>query len=113
MNWASAAARLIRVTACCAVVVAGIGASAAGADEGPYSIAATALTGPEGTTLSIELTQPASAPPVTALDQVDVRLPADPPRMDVRILRDVPVHDGIATIELRRLERRTPVSVQV
>src|SRR5262245_33664017 len=33
--------------------------------------------------------------------------------MDVRILRDVPVHDGIATIELRRLERGTPVSVQV
>jgi hypothetical protein len=116
MSWASPTAHRIRATAwciaACAILTAGIGAATARAAEGPYSIAVRALTGPQGTTLTIELTQAESASPVTTLEQVNVRMPAAPPRMDVRILKDVPLQDGVATIELKQLERGTPVSVQ-
>jgi hypothetical protein len=89
-------------------VAAAAGAPAAAAPA-PPALALTALTGPHGGTLALEV-----APDVEELEHVHLQLRGpNAIEVETRNLEAVPVEDGVATIELGPLARGTKIDAKV
>jgi hypothetical protein len=98
-----------------AAVAVGPGARAGeGAPTAPYSVALTALTGPAGADLALELGRAPAAPAVDTLKKVQLKLfAADGALASVRNLKDVPAPGGRAQIDLGQVERGRRVEAHV
>src|SRR4051812_39015875 len=98
-GWRRAAAVLVVATACATFAV-GVTAARAGrgSASGPYSMTVSALTGPQGGTLTIAVAS--SAATIEELVKVHVWTSRDQPDADSLTFKDVPVVHGIATLEL-------------
>jgi hypothetical protein len=113
-GWCRATAWLVVATACVAFIVGVTAARAApSATSGPYSITVSVLTGPQGGTLTIALAAASNAPAIDQLAKVHVWTSRDQAEDNSLMFKDVPVHDGIATVELGPLDRGSLVDVQV
>ena len=112
-RWAAFAA-LVMATV---VGAAGPGTSARAAArnaETPYSIGVTALTGPAGADLTIDVKAAAGAPAVEVIKKVQLKVfDADGSLADVRNVDDVGTIGGSATIGLGQVERDRRVEVDV
>ena len=90
-------------------LTAAAGAPAGAAAPAPPALTLTALTGPQGGTLAIEV-----APAVEELEHVHLQLRApNATEVVTRNLKGVPAAQGIATIELGPLVRGTVVDAKV
>ena len=90
-------------------VGAAAGEAASAAEGAPATVKLTALTGPQGGTLAIEV-----EPTVQALEHVHLRLHApEDAEVTTLNLKNVPVHDGTATVKFGTLARGTGVDAQV
>jgi hypothetical protein len=109
----SRAARLVAAAACVAVV---LGATDAAADDPPscYTIELSALTGPQGADLTLDIAAAAGCADVETLKKVQLKIyAADGSLDDVRNLDDVPAPGGSASIELGELERQRRIEANV
>lgn len=86
-----------------AVALAVLAPGTVGAASNPYSISLQALTGPQGGTLAITVTKDPASAAVDSISHVHV---------DDQDFKDVPVQNGIATLELGPVERGTLLHVQ-
>jgi hypothetical protein len=97
----------------CAVGAAtlALAAPAAGdaVDLAPYSLQVSALTGPQGGLLRIEVEAVAGVPGVSSLRYVQVSVDG----VLIRVLRDVAAPDGVAEIDLGPVARGATVSANV
>ena len=85
------------------------GAPVGAAAPAPPALTLTALTGPQGGTLAIEVVAA-----VQELEHVHVQLRApNSAEVETRNLKDVPVAEGVATIDLGPLARGTAVDANV
>src|SRR5687767_3021154 len=98
--------RLAGVAALALVATAAAGEAASAAEFTPPTIKLTALTGPQGGSLAIEV-----VPAVQVLAHVHLRLRAPDAAEDAEArtldLNNVPVSDGVATIDLGPVARGT------
>ena len=107
------AARLVATAACVAVV---LGATDAAAADPPscYTIELSALTGPQGADLTLDIAAAAGCADVETLKKVQLKIyAADGSLDDVRNLDDVPAPGGRASIELGELERQRRIEANV
>ena len=112
-------------TACLAVAVAlalgavGASARAEGGDGGVsaahgYTVALTALTGPDGADLTIDVDAPPGASAVDVLAKIQLKIyDADGSLSDVRNLKDVIADGGVANVELGKIPRDRLVEADV
>ena len=90
-------------------LMAAVGVPAEAAAPAPRVLTLTALTGPQGGSLAIEV-----APAVEEFEHVHLQLRApNASEVETRNLKGVPVDEGVATIELGPLARGTAVAVKV
>ncbi len=112
-GWRRATTWLVVATASTTLAVGVTGARAApSSTSGPYSMTLSVLTGPQGGTLTVRLEAASNAPAIDQLEKVHVWTSRDQSE-DSLTIKDVPVHDGIATVELGPLDRGSLVDVQV
>src|SRR5436190_14935984 len=113
-GWRRATTWLVVATASTTLAVGVRGARATpSSTSGPYSMTLSVLTGPQGGTLTVRLETASNAPVIDQLAKVHVWTSRDQTEGDSLTFKDVPVHDGIATVELGPLDRGSLVDVQV
>jgi hypothetical protein len=92
-----------------AVVVLALPVTGSAANAVPYSLRVSALTGPQGGLLRIEVDAEATAPAVETLKIVQISVNG----AMIRVLKDVSAPDGVAEIELGPVARGATVSASV
>ena len=112
-SWSRALA-LATAAACVAVALGARDATAAAEPEPCYTIELSALTGPQGAELTLDVAAAAGCAGVETLKKVQLKTYAgDGSLDDVRNLQDVPAPGGSATVDLGRLERQRRVEADV
>jgi hypothetical protein len=109
----AAIAYVVVCAACAFVLVGSVAARAADADQeradpvkSPYTLGQTALTGPQGADITLEVTTASGFEPIEILKKVQLKtFDADGSVDDVRNLKDVLAPGGVANVELGMLER--------
>jgi hypothetical protein len=115
------AGRTAWLAAAAVVAVAAVSVGAAQAEQGaardsdpPYTLHLTALTGPRGADLMLDVANDATGTPVTVLKKVQLKLyTADGKLDDVRNTNDVAAPGGAATIPLGTVERGRMIEADV
>jgi hypothetical protein len=108
------AARLL-AAAVCALTALGATAGASAEDSPPcYSLAISALTGPQGADVTLQVTAAAGCAAAETLKKVQLKtFEADGSLADVRNLTDIAAPEGRATIELGQLPRDRRLEAEV
>jgi hypothetical protein len=104
----SRAALLACVVGSATIALAAVPAGGA-ADSAPYTLQVSALTGPQGGLLRIEVNADAGVPAVATMRYVQVSVDG----VLIRVLRDVAAPDGVAEIDLGPVVRGATVSARV
>ena len=92
----------------------GHGCPAAADPPSCYTIELSALTGPQGADLTLDIAAAAGCAGVETLKKVQLKMfAADGSLDDVRNLQDVPAPGGSANIELGQLERQRRIEADV
>jgi hypothetical protein len=88
--------------------------SCASSAEAAYSLALTALTGPQGADATLAVSPAAGCAPVDTLKKVQLKTFTSGGKLDdVRNLNDVAAPHGVANVELGQLERGRRIEAQV